>query len=469
MMTLQNARCRERRGAIFITAMAVTVMLAGLALVFTQSMRTEVLASANRSAAAQAEAVEQGAEQWVLAQVEANVPDALTITEIPAEAIQVGDGYFWILRPNPDLDTQWAYGISDETSKLNLNTATTDQMLSLPGMTQDAAACIRDWVDADETPTAGGVESSYYGMLAHAYQTANAPFTSIEELLLIKDVTPELLFGYDRNHDGVLSEAERSGSNSGTSFNSAGDTGRGLFNYVTLYGTEPNTTETGDNRLNVNTRSIGQLRNGLRIVLRNGLAGRVNADARIDAIVTNVINIATAAQRANATQYFPNLGAFYVASGMTSEEYALIADNVTSVATPTISGMMNVNTASRQALMTLPGLESSDADAIIAARGSADTTGYSWAFNALTPQKVALMGGSITAKSYFYSADIVAVSGNGRAYKRVRIVVDAQATPKIVYRKDLTSLGWPLDRAVRDSLRAGQGLATKNSLATGGR
>ena len=65
----------------------------------------------------------------------------------------------------------------------------------------------------------------------------------------------------------------------------------------------------------------------------------------------------------------------------------------------------------------------------------------------------------VTARSYQYSADIVATSGDGRAYRRVRIVIDAQATPaKIIYRKDLTSLGWPLGPDVKAQLKSGQGV-----------
>ncbi len=62
----------------------------------------------------------------------------------------------------------------------------------------------------------------------------------------------------------------------------------------------------------------------------------------------------------------------------------------------------------------------------------------------------------ITGTSFQYSADIVAVSGDGRSFKRVRIVVDARTQPaKIVYRKDLTDLGWPLPPDVRTELRPG--------------
>src|SRR3984957_20597365 len=112
-----------RRGAIFVLALAVIVILTGLALVFAQEMRTEAMASANRLSYVQADAIEQGAEQWVLAQVESYAPDAVTITQTDAEALQVGGGYFWILSPDPTQDQTYAYGITDECGKLNLSNA----------------------------------------------------------------------------------------------------------------------------------------------------------------------------------------------------------------------------------------------------------------------------------------------------------------------------------------------------------
>src|SRR5947209_16435905 len=117
---------RSRRGMIFVTALGVVVILTGLVLVFAQSMRTEAIASVNRRSAVEADAIEQGAEQWVLAQVDANPGDALTITQMLAEEMQVGRGYFWFIRPLPDTDRNYDFGIADESAKVNLNYATSD-------------------------------------------------------------------------------------------------------------------------------------------------------------------------------------------------------------------------------------------------------------------------------------------------------------------------------------------------------
>ncbi len=92
-----------------------------------------------------ADAIEHAAESWVRAQVETTAPDAVTIRQIPAEAIAVGDGYFWVLRSNPNSDQNYAFGITDESAKLNLNTVGATRLQNLPNMTQQIADAIQDW------------------------------------------------------------------------------------------------------------------------------------------------------------------------------------------------------------------------------------------------------------------------------------------------------------------------------------
>ena len=106
-------------------------------------------------------------------------------------------------------------------------------------------------------------------------------------------------------------------------------------------------------------------------------------------------------------------------------------------------------------------------------------------------------GPYITGSSTVYSADIVTVSGDGRAFKRVKIIVDASAMlaaqvadansqlsgatgdttglnttssstaisagAVIVYRRDLTDSGWPMDPEIRRALRKGQPLPQTGS------
>jgi type II secretory pathway component PulK len=101
--------------------------------------------------------------------------------------------------------------VIDEASKLNINTATKEQLLGLPEMVEEIADAIIDWRDDDDVPSGGGVESGYYESLTYGYMARNAPFRTIRELLLVKDVTEELFYGEDTNLNGRLDYNERDG------------------------------------------------------------------------------------------------------------------------------------------------------------------------------------------------------------------------------------------------------------------
>jgi hypothetical protein len=121
-------------------------------------------------------------------------------------------------------------------------------------------------------------------------------------------------------------------------------------------------------------------------------------------------------------------------------------------------GKVNVNQAPREVLIALEGLSSADADALLARRitvSQSDPGSIAWVYDVLKERAIGL-GNQITGRGGQYSADIVAVAGDGRAFKRVRIVVDASnpdAAPRILYRRDQTDLGWPLDPSILESLR----------------
>ena len=55
---------------------------------------------------------------------------------------------------------------------------------------------ILDWTDADSVQRAYGAEEDFYLALDPPRHCRNAPFETVEELLLVNGMTPELLFGY---------------------------------------------------------------------------------------------------------------------------------------------------------------------------------------------------------------------------------------------------------------------------------
>lgn len=62
-------------------------------------------------------------------------------------------------------------------------------------------------------------------------------------------------------------------------------------------------------------------------------------------------------------------------------------------------------------------------------------------------------GDFITTQTYQFTADVAAVGPHGRGYRRVKFVFDTSSgSPQIVFRQDLTHLGWALGKDVRQNL-----------------
>jgi len=121
-------------------------------------------------------------------------------------------------------------------------------LMALPGMTIDVADAILDWLDEDEEVRPYGVELEYYSTLPTPYAPKNGPIDSVEELLLVRGVTPQLLFGVDANRNGVIDPAEQQLSM--VDPNSMASLGWAAF--LTVHGQEANRRRDGSPRININ-------------------------------------------------------------------------------------------------------------------------------------------------------------------------------------------------------------------------
>lgn len=82
---------------------------------------------------------------------------------------------------------------------------------------------IVDWIDANDGELPYGAETSYYQSLENPYRAKNGYIEFIDELLLIKGITPEILYGTDET--------------------------TGLAEYITVHNRE-------DGRININTAPL---------------------------------------------------------------------------------------------------------------------------------------------------------------------------------------------------------------------
>jgi general secretion pathway protein K len=95
--------------------------------------------------------------------------------------------------------------VADESGKININKMTDlsgillNNMLVNLGIDKEQADTIvdsiLDWKDGDDLHRLHGAEDEYYQSLPVPYKARNAPLETIEELLLVKGMTPEILYG----------------------------------------------------------------------------------------------------------------------------------------------------------------------------------------------------------------------------------------------------------------------------------
>ena len=110
------------------------------------------------------------------------------------------------------------YNVVDEESKVCINNLLEDERVgwdalemlkNLPGADNELAASIMDWIDEPSaTHREGGAENDYYQDLPQPYPCKDGPLDTVEELLLVKGMTPYIFYGEDINDNGSLEEGE---------------------------------------------------------------------------------------------------------------------------------------------------------------------------------------------------------------------------------------------------------------------
>jgi len=451
---------RARRGSVLIIVMWICLGVVALTLYFANSMSSDLRAADNRASDIDARQAVAGATRYaayVLTNYAVNgaVPDPNSVDpNFPylAENLPVGEAHFWFIGRDPNLApaADPVFGLVDESSKLNLNTATSAMLQGLPNMTPDLAAAIIAWRSSRAQTSTSGSASNTYATLDPPRLNKGAAFESVDELRLVYGCTLDLLLGEDTNRNGALDPNEDDGDLSPPHDNQDGILQPGFLEYVTVYSKLPTTRASGGARINITT---AQGRQGLRAIMRT--AGI--QPARITAILDNV-------DRAGAAP-LTTVADFMVLSRMTADEFALIHTDITDGQSN--QGRVNVNTASATVLACIPGIGPDLAASLVAYRVANPTalTSMAWLTAAgMTTGNIRRAGLYITDQSYQFSADIAAVGRYGRGYCREKVVFDTSrgGTPRIVYHQDLSSYGWAIGPTARQALKTAQNTPTSS-------
>ncbi len=235
----KNLFGNERGGVALILVLWVMVILVAIVGEFAYSMRTEINITRNfkeeeESYQLALAGIERAKLEILLAKnaqyVYLNEDGVLLFKkekkvegkeedEIPERKGELGKGTF-------------SYTLTDEDGKLNINTAPPLQIryiIDNSGVDITDVSIIIDsiidWIDADNFFMLNGAEEDYYQSLEKPYSCKDGVFDSINELLLVKGITPEIFYGSTKEGE----DEEKSGEDEKKEY-------EGIAQYFTIWG-----------------------------------------------------------------------------------------------------------------------------------------------------------------------------------------------------------------------------------------
>src|SRR5262249_24236049 len=195
---------RSETGIALVVVLLLLALLLPIVAEFAQAMRLEAVATSNYRASIAETWLAQAAYQRALAEI---LPDSLAQELDLKGTLAFRRAQLSIVSAPEGLDVRvepgrLSYRLTDESARLNLNRATRDVLdrlllaMDVEKSTRDVIVdSILDWRDPNEEHRLNGAESDYYLALPVPYKSKNADFDSVDELVQVRGVTPELLYG----------------------------------------------------------------------------------------------------------------------------------------------------------------------------------------------------------------------------------------------------------------------------------
>jgi type II secretory pathway component PulK len=510
-------------GSILLLVLVVVAVLSLSAAASLELMHNEYRAAVGRGRQSQARALAASGVEFLkvyLAQDKADLELAGGLYDNPSElrAVLVDDqpadadrGRFTVLSPSlvDGLVVGVRYGLEDESGRLNLNALLADpqterprqRLLALPGMTDEIADAILDWIDDDDTSRDYGAESDVYRALDPPYECGNGPLADLDELLLVRGVTPELLYGMDRNRNFTIETDEPARGALVQMENVDGVFDRGWAAYLTVASAEAITNPEGEPRIDLSAGDLKELHGRLStalgaeqanfIILRRqfGAATPDNANRRGGRPARGSSTSGSTGATVSASQIEIDfeqeasqpIGSLLDLVGVEVEvpgkdgaqpqrvlspwkdsaggydQLLPLYDYVAVSAVKAVAGRINVNTASRTVLSTLPDIELSTVEQILARRDPTSNAGGIGTTAALNSQRHAvwlLASGVVTleemkkwepyvtAGGAIYRCQVAGFFDDHPTIARLELLVERMgSSPRIVGLRDLTPWG----------------------------
>ncbi len=374
----------RRQGLVLIVVLWVLVLLALLALTLAQNTRLDNAVRASGKDRLTARWLARAGVYQAMDKIAGDkgstdyTHDDWYNNEDAFKDVELEQGHFSVYADRWESSSNATYGVSDEASKLNLNTASRRALLALPEMTEPLADAILDWRNSRHKPTTlnnldGADESTPLGI-----RLSGRRFETIRELALVDGMNAEILYAEDVNLNGHLETNENDGDAREPDDDKNDILKRGLLSYVTVYSFDRNQDEMGQPRINLNTVDATTLATELNLE-----EGHVNwilqrqergFDSIADLLEETTIQTDEFVSDVKAARE--------TAEGLASKKkvvkapdwktFRRIADRITVTDDAIIPGRININTAGREVLMTLPGIDATLAESILEKREGKD-------------------------------------------------------------------------------------------------
>ncbi len=331
---------------------------------------------------------------------------------------------------------RYSVRVTDEAGKLNINTVTKDQLMALPYMEEFIADAILDWRDGDEEPQTQGVEAGYYENLPIPYKIRNGPLRTIRELLQVKGVTEDLLYGEDTNLNGQLDANEKDRELSPPLDNGDEVLDQGWIAFLTCYSYEKNVDAEGNARININQADQKQLESALGLQSAQAkwiVDNRGGGYKSIADLISDKSPKTSPGQSSGGGQNQNQ------AEPIDLQTFGQIADKITVSGEQKILGKVNINTAPREVLVALFGGDEQAeqlAHTVMANRSSLMSGFQSIAElldqQSMTLEKFKALAEQITIRSDVFTIRCFAMAQTSGARTQTECVVDRGETPCVI-------------------------------------
>jgi general secretion pathway protein K len=190
----------EKGIALLMTLWVLTIMMV-LVLSFSYMTRTETYATLSFKEGMEKRSLAEAGERGILELFFRNANKNQAIT-LPGFEVWKIDNTSYTDKMG---EGEYSVRIIDESGKIGINALTDGNsdilrnLLKNLGVQEEEANTIvdsiLDWKDADDAHHLSGAEDEYYMSLPNPYKAKNANFDTLEELLLVKGMTSEILYG----------------------------------------------------------------------------------------------------------------------------------------------------------------------------------------------------------------------------------------------------------------------------------